>query len=58
MLSAKNFSLLVTSGMTDLPYKATCTYVKLFCFFTPEGKLVPSPEEEVALYRERFGELP
>ncbi len=34
-------------------------------FFTPEGKLVPSPEEEViqaeellARYRERFGELP
>jgi hypothetical protein len=56
-LSAKNFSLLVTSGMMNLSYKATCTYVKLFCFFTPEGKLVPSPEEE-ELYRERFGELP
>jgi Uma2 family endonuclease len=27
-------------------------------FFTPDGKLVPSPEEEIELYRERFGELP
>jgi Uma2 family endonuclease len=33
-------------------------YQQKLRFFTPEGKLVPSPEEEVALYRERFGELP
>jgi Uma2 family endonuclease len=40
-------------------------YQQKLRFFTPEGKLVPSPEEEVAQaeellarYRERFGELP
>jgi Uma2 family endonuclease len=33
-------------------------YQQKLRFFTPEGKLVPSPEEEVALYREQFGELP
>ena len=40
-------------------------YQQKLRFFTPEGKLVPSPEEEVARaeellarYRERFGELP
>jgi Uma2 family endonuclease len=40
-------------------------YQQKLRFFTPEGKLVPSPEEEVAQaeellarYQERFGELP
>jgi Uma2 family endonuclease len=33
-------------------------YQQKLRFFTPEGKLVATPEEELELYRERFGELP
>ncbi len=33
-------------------------YQQKLRFFTPDGKLVATPEEELELYRERFGELP